>query len=64
MSKTIKFYRREVYGNPLEYIHPSNAEEAKIVQRLTGKKTIDQTTREMIETLSGNEISFEQVFAP
>lgn len=64
MSKVIKFYVREVYGTPLCYIHPDNKEDAEIIQRLTGKKTIDSTTRELIRDLSGGAINFEQTFIP
>jgi hypothetical protein len=64
MNKTIKYYKREVYGNSLEYIHPDNKGDAQIVQQLTGKKTIDFKTRELLRDLSGGTIKFEQTFAP
>lgn len=61
MKKTIKYYVREVYGNRLEYIHPDNKGDAEILQRLTGKKTIDSRTRELVRDLSNGQIEFKQV---
>lgn len=62
MKKIIHYYRREVYGQPLEYIR--DAGDAKIIHQLTGKKTINGVTRELIRDLSGGRIEFEQCFAP
>lgn len=50
---------REVYGNKLGYIKDSS--DAALIQRLTGKKTIDLATRNTITDLSGNRILFQQV---
>lgn len=62
MKKTILFYSREVYGNPLEYI--VNEADANIVRQLTGKKTISGRERELIRDLTGNLVDFKEVFAP
>jgi hypothetical protein len=62
--KVIKFYRKNSYGNELRYIHPDNKADADIVQRLTGKKTIDSVTMELLRDLAGGTISFQEVIAP
>lgn len=60
MNKTlIEFYVREVYGTRLEYA--KNAGDARIIQQLTGKKTITGQTRELIRDLSRGQIEFVQV---
>lgn len=60
MKKTlIEFYVREVYGTRLEYV--KNAADARIIQQLTGKKTITSITRELIRDLSRGQIQFVQV---
>lgn len=60
--KTIKFYRKNVYGETLEYI--ADKGDAAIVTRLTGKKTINGITRELIRDLTGGAVGFEEVIAP
>jgi phosphomannomutase len=60
--KTIKYYVKDVYGNRLEYV--VNADDAKLIQQLTGKKTITSAIRETIRKLSGNLVVFEQVMQP
>ena len=62
MKKIIKFYVREVYGVKHEYV--LNAQDAKIIAQLTGKKTINGVARELLRDLSGGMIEFEQCFAP
>jgi len=58
-EKIIEYYVREVYGNKLGYI--KDPADAALIQRLTGKKTIDLATRNTITDLSGNRILFQQV---
>jgi hypothetical protein len=57
--KVIEFYIREVYGKKLGYI--KDKADAALVQRLTGKITVDAETREVIKDLSGGMIQFQQV---
>ena len=57
--KTIEYYIREIYGVKLCYI--KDPKDAKLVMELTGKKTINARTREVIRDLSGNMIQFQQV---
>lgn len=59
--KTIKYYVKSNYGVPMEYIHPDSVGDAKIIQQLTGKKTVTGVVRELIRDLSGGTIRFEQV---
>lgn len=59
MKKKIQYYVREVYGKPLEYV--KDAGDAKLIRQLTGKKTIDCQTRELIHDLSGGLVFFERV---
>jgi len=61
-KKTIQYYTREVYGNKLSYI--VNKDDAAIIQQLTGKKTIDGKTRELLRDLTAGIVSFEQVIVP
>lgn len=58
--KIIQYYVREVYGNPLEYV--KDASDAKILQLLTGHKTIDSRVRELVRDLTGGLVTFQQVF--
>ena len=60
MKKTIQYYTREVYGNRLEYVR--DVPDAKIIQQLTGKKTITGVERELLRDLSGGAIQFERCF--
>lgn len=60
--KTIEFYSKEVYGNRLEYV--VNKADADIIRKLTGKKTITGTERELIRDLTGNFVNFKEVLAP
>jgi len=60
--KTIEFYSREVYGNRLEYV--VNKADADIIRKLTGKKTITGTERELIRDLTGSLVDFKEVLAP
>jgi len=62
MNKTIEYYSKEVYGNRLEYV--INKDDAYIISRLTGKKTISEIERELIRDLTGSFIQFKEVLAP
>jgi len=62
MTKVIEYYSKEVYGNSLEYV--VNKDDAYIISRLTGKKTISGTERELIRDLTGSFIQFKEVLAP
>ncbi len=62
MKKIIKFYVREVYGKPLEYV--ADERDAKLLWQLTGQKTINSVIRELIRDLSNGQIVFEQVLKP
>lgn len=58
MKTTIQYYTREVYGNRLEYVR--DVRDAKIIQQLTGKKTITGVERELLRDLSNGAIQFER----
>ena len=60
MKKIIQYRVREVYGQPLEYI--VNEGDAKIIQELTGKKTVTGVVRELLRDLTSGGIQFERVF--
>ena len=62
MTKVIEYYSKEVYGNSLEYV--VNKDDAYIISRLTGKKTISEIERELIRDLTGSFIQFKEVLAP
>lgn len=59
MKKIIQYRTKEVYGNPLDYV--INQDDAKLIQKLTGKKTVDSVIRELIHDLSNGMIQFQQV---
>ncbi len=58
MKKTIQYYTREVYGNRLEYV--LDVPDAKLIQQLTGKKTLTGVERELLRDLSTGAIQFER----
>ena len=60
MKKIIQYRVREVYGQPLEYV--VNEGDAKIIQELTGKKTVTGVMRELLRDLTSGGIEFERVF--
>lgn len=67
--KTIKFYKTNQFGNLREFIHPDSQNEAGIIAKLTGQKTINVAIRELLRDLTtdaqGNRgIEFQQVIAP
>lgn len=59
--KIIKFYCKEQYGCVREFIHPENKGDAQILRQLTGKKTIDSITRELVRDLTGGQVTFQEV---
>lgn len=61
-QKTIQYYRKNVYGQTCEYI--ANKGDAEIVRRLTGAKTINGVTRELIRDLTGGLVGFQEIIAP
>ncbi len=58
-QKVINYYRREVYGNVREYVVDQG--DAKIIQGLTGQKTIDGRIRELLRDLTNGMVSFNLV---
>ena len=60
MKKIIQYRVREVYGQSLEYV--VNEGDAKIIQELTGKKTVTGVMRELLRDLTSGGIEFERVF--
>jgi len=62
MKRTIEFYNREVYGTTREYV--ANENDANIIFKLTGKKTITSVERELIRDLSGGLVDFKQILPP
>lgn len=64
MTKEIQYYRVMQYGCEREFIHPANKGEAKLIQQLTGQKTIDGRVRELLRDLTGSGIVWKEVVAP
>jgi hypothetical protein len=62
--KTIKYFRLSQYGHNREFIHPDHSADAAILLRLTGKRTIDNTIRELVTGLTDGHITFEETIAP
>jgi hypothetical protein len=62
MPKFIEYYVREVFGNRREFFVDKNQE--TIFLRLTGRKTLDTVSRELIHDLSSGSIKFKQVLPP
>jgi len=62
MQTKIKYYVQHIYGVPREKFI-DKAQEAIFIQ-LTGRKTLDSVSRELIRDLSGRAIEFEQVLPP
>ena len=62
MNKLILYYRRNVYGNELEYVADSG--DAKVIQQLTGKATVNGATRELLRDLTGGYIQWREIVAP
>lgn len=60
---TIKYYRKNVYGNELIYLVEGGetAEQVDAILSLIGQRTISQSQMTRFETLG---VSFEETFAP
>jgi hypothetical protein len=58
----IQYYVRDIYGVPREKF--VDKEHEKLFSRLTGRKTLDSVSRELLRDLSGSAIQFEQVLPP
>jgi len=61
-NKTIQFFAKNQYGQRREYV--VNECDAKIIQQLTGQKTIDGRIRELLRDLTSGFISFQEAIAP
>ena len=59
MKKTIQFKVETQWGNRREFV--VNQNDARIILQLTGKKTIDSMTRNLISELTAGAVNFEQV---
>lgn len=64
MAKVIPYYVKHVYGNRQEYVSPSHKGDASILTQLTGRKTLDSCTRELVRDLTEGQVTFEQVLPP
>lgn len=62
--KTINYYRKVQYGVEREFIHPDCETDARTLLMLTGKRTIDQTVRGLVQMLSEGTVQFQEVLAP
>jgi len=62
MQTKIKYYVQHIYGTPREKFVDPNQE--AIFKQLTGRKTLDSVSRELIRDLTGCAIEFEQVLPP
>ena len=62
MKTTIKYYTQNIYGVRREKFIDKGQENVFI--QLTGRKTLDSVSRELIRDLSGSSIEFEQVLPP
>lgn len=58
--KEIQYYRKNVYGNTQYYI--ADPETARLVTRLTGKKTIDADNMAVLDQLGF--ATFKEILAP
>lgn len=55
----IRFYRTSEYGNMRERFVDKHME--RVYFRLTGKRTLDSVSRELVRDLSGGRVDFELV---
>ena len=62
MKTKIRYYVQNIYGVRREKF-ADKAQESVFIQ-LTGRKTIDSVSRELIRDLSGSQIEFEQILPP
>lgn len=57
--KTIKYYKKSVYGRWWNYA--ADPKDTEVIQKLTGKKTIDSNWMSLISQLTDNSVTFEEV---
>ena len=62
MKTTIKYYAQNVYGVRREKFVDKKQE--SVFFQLTGRRTLDSVSRELIRDLSGSSIEFEQSLPP
>lgn len=62
MKTKIRYYVQNIYGVRREKFADKGQESAFI--QLTGRKTLDSVSRELIRDLSGSQIEFEQILPP
>ncbi len=62
MKTTIKYYVQNIYGVRREKFADKKQESVFI--QLTGRKTLDSVSRELIRDLSGSSVEFQQVLPP
>ena len=62
MTTTIKYYIQHVYGTPREKF--IDAAQEAVFKQLTGRKTLDSVSRELIRDFTGGAVTFEQVLPP
>jgi hypothetical protein len=60
----IKYYRANVYGQTVEYIHPDNRAEADIIKQLTKRTAISPAIRELLRDLTQGQIAFVETIKP
>jgi hypothetical protein len=60
MKKTIEYYVQTIYGVNREKF--KNKSEGDIFAKLTGRKTLDSASRELLRDLSEGSIDFKMVF--
>lgn len=59
--KTIKYYKKSVYGRLWNYA--ADPKDTEVIQKLTGKKTIDSNWMTLISQLTDNLVTFEEVIS-
>ena len=62
MKTTIRYYVQNIYGVRREKFLDKKQESVFI--QLTGRKTLDSVSRELIRDLSGSSVEFEQILPP
>ena len=62
MKTTIKYYTQNIYGVRREKFIDKKQE--RVFFQLTGRRTLDSVSRELIRDLSGSSIEFEQSLPP
>lgn len=62
MQTKIKYYVQHIYGTPREKF--IDAAQEAVFKQLTGRKTLDSVSRELLRDLTGGAVQFEQVLPP